>query len=58
MFVESFDWSRAYMKCDRKAYIFSMDLHIEAGFDGSLPHGPIEVGLHKRTDVRRDWFGI
>jgi hypothetical protein len=36
----------------------SLQHYFEAGFVGSLPHGPIEVGLRKRTNVRRDWFGI
>jgi hypothetical protein len=36
----------------------SLDLHFEAGFDGSLSHRPIKVGLHKRSDIRRDWLGI
>jgi hypothetical protein len=36
----------------------SLDLHFEACFDGSLPHRPIKVGLHQRSDIRRDWLGI
>ncbi|OQE27208.1 hypothetical protein PENNAL_c0985G10862, partial [Penicillium nalgiovense] len=29
-----------------------LDLHFEARFNGSLPHRPIEVGLHQGVDVR------
>jgi hypothetical protein len=36
----------------------SLDLRFEASFDGSLPHRPIKVGLHQRSDIRRDWLGI
>jgi hypothetical protein len=32
--------------------------HFEARFNGSLPHRPIEVGLHQGVDVRRNGFGV
>jgi hypothetical protein len=35
-----------------------LDLHFEARFNGSLPHRPIEVGLHQGVDVRRNGFGV
>ncbi|KAF3399818.1 hypothetical protein F1880_008357 [Penicillium rolfsii] len=35
-----------------------LDLRFEAGFDGSLPHRPIQVGLHQRSDVRGDWLCV
>ena len=35
-----------------------LDLHFEARFNGSLPHRPVEVGLHQGVDVRRNGFGV
>jgi hypothetical protein len=36
----------------------SLGLHFEAGLDGSLPHRPIKVGLHQRSDIRGDWLCV
>jgi hypothetical protein len=36
----------------------SLDLHLEAGFNGSLPQRPVEVGFHQGADVRGNGLDI